>query len=177
MTTTTIIGVDPGLVHNGLVAYRIDEDHGTIEIISKVHETKDTGKDKDAFGDDVVEAIETFIKDAGWGEVHMFVESYRERANAFSTDSKMRRLVAKINAGIPRAKVLDNMGVKKIVNVRLMRLLGLTGFPSTHHQDLESAARIAIFGALKEPALNGLISRVVIDVLDRDVWDIQASHL
>jgi hypothetical protein len=75
---------------------------------------------------------------------------------------------------MPKATVVLNTGVKKIVKRPLMELLGVWSFATgTHHQDLRSAARIALYGMLKHEPLNRLLSDVVRDHLRGEDWDVR----
>jgi hypothetical protein len=70
-----------------------------------------------------------------------------------------------------RGTVLNNTGVKKVVRQPLMELLGVWKFSTTtHHQDLRSAARIALLGMLKHQELNRLLTEVVKDNLEGRGW-------
>ena len=70
-------------------------------------------------------------------------------------------------------KLLRNMGVKKVVSKELMDLLHCWSFPTrTHHQDLRSAARIALLGMMLEPALNQVLYSYTTDTIDGRIWDV-----
>ena len=73
--------------------------------------------------------------------------------------------------GLKGSTVLPNMGVKKVVRRPLMELLGAWKFSTvTHHQDLRSAARIALLGMLKDPHMNRLLFDVVLDHIEGRTW-------
>ena len=70
-------------------------------------------------------------------------------------------------------KLLRNMGVKKVVTKELMDLLHCWSFPTrTHHQDLRSAARIALLGMMLEPAIKQLLFTYSTDTIDGRNWDV-----
>lgn len=152
--TTIITGVDPGLVHTGVV-HLIFGPNGDLKV---EHAAMD--------GSDVVGTI-------GYANLfapksHIFIEAYRPRGNTYGTDAPMRELMAGLGLGIKKGKVIDNTGVKQVVKEPLMRLLGCWNFGTrTHHQDLRSAARIGIFGALKDPELNTILYNYVTKELDK----------
>ena len=164
MTHTTIIGIDPGIVHTGVVVLDLDpaarqmlEEHLVIE------------------GDHHAKTAEEALEALGYRQdqnVHTFIENYRERGTAYATNPQMRKLVQRFEEQFPQAKLVDNTGSKHVVKPHLLRLLGLDKFPTTHHQDLQAAARILVFGALKRPALNQLLSQVVRDHLDGQTWTV-----
>ena len=148
MSRITLVGIDPGLVHSGAVALHIDEVtlawSWTAEALP---------------GNDPV-SIKEFIERQHAD--HIFVEAYRERGQVYSTNTAMRQLLYNIKQLVRQAQVLDNTGVKKVVTDDLMKLLDVWTFSiKTHHQDLRSAARIALYGAVKNDELNQLITRVV----------------
>lgn len=157
--TITIIGIDPGLVHTGMVAYRIDPSAEEVEIWYRAYA-----------GEYVPGEVLKFKNATAQGDTFLFVEDYRPRGNTYSTDPKMRELISSLRGVMPKAVFLDNMGVKKIVTPKLMKHLGVPKFPTTHHQDLESAVRIGLFGALKNAELNPILAQVAIDSIDGTPW-------
>lgn len=88
---------------------------------------------------------------------NIFIEAYRPRSH-FATDKRMVEAVAEIKKGLSKAKVLDNTGVKTVVKRALMEACGVWKFSTpTHHDDLRSAARIALLGMLKDEEMNHLL--------------------
>jgi hypothetical protein len=72
-----------------------------------------------------------------------------------------------------RGTVLLNTGVKKTIKRPLMELLGCWAFTTTtHHQDLRSAARIALYGMVKNDTLNQVLYSVVRDHLEGRTWHV-----
>lgn len=138
-----IVGIDPGLVHTGLVVMDIED--GECFVAPIVIE----GTDSHAV--QVADHLGQMRLD---GE-HIFIEAYRPRGNSYGTDPKMRDLMAEFKRVFPKATVVDNTGIKQVVREPLMKRLGVWTFKQkTHHQDLRSAARIGLYGALKDPELN-----------------------
>lgn len=163
--TVTITGVDPGLVHTGVVAIKLDPLHKRW----RVEEAAVAGvKDEDDVTQvDVEGAAQACLQ---FGSDHVFIEGYRPRSH-FDTDSRMQAGVRGIRASVLRSKVINNTGVKQVVGQELMHLLGVWKFAtSTNHQDLRSAARIGIYGALKDPDLNKIMTEFVTDYLDGKPW-------
>lgn len=157
----TIVGIDPGLVHTGVVVLellpnlgRIIVDHFTIA------------------GDKHADQVVTELKARRVNTKHIFIESYRERGTSYRTNPKMRELLADFRKRFPKASIIDNTGVKKIVGSELLKVLGLTDFPTTHHQDLQAAARILVYGMLKDDELNAMLTQVVTDFVDGRPWTI-----
>ena len=164
MSVTHVVGIDPGLVHTGVV--RLVFYPGVRSFM--VEHTAIAGPD--------VAAARQWI-----GEPYLlpmaevFVEDYRPRSH-FNTDARMGKAVQDFRRGITGAKVLDNTGVKRVVSRELMELLGVWKFSTvTNHQDLRSAARIAILGMLKDEQHNQLLADVVRDHLAGKGWAVRAE--
>lgn len=162
--STTVVGIDPGLVHTGVVVLDVD----TVARRLTVQHAYFEGDSKTVTGhaDQVKQWLRTRVD-------HMFIESYRPRGNTYGTDEPMRRLLAEFRTTFPKATVLDNTGVKKVVRPPLLKVLGLHKFPTTHHQDLQAAARILVYGMLKDDELNALLTQVVSDHVDGRPWPVR----
>lgn len=168
----TITGVDPGLVHTGVVGITLDTEARTWD----VQEEAVPGV-KDAEGKTQVDVYTTAQTCAAFGEEHVFIEAYRPRSH-FDTDSRMQAAVRELRASIPGSKIINNTGVKQVVGKPLMQLFAVWTFvTSTNHQDLRSAARIGIYGALKDTELNAVLTQFVNDNLDGPVWTRRAASL
>lgn len=151
-----IVGVDPGIVHTGVVRMSFET---TDQLIVVTHV---------ALAGCIPVQVANVCLDAT-----VFVEDYRPRGNVYGTDAKMRDAVARLKQTMPKAKLLDNTGVKKVVTQDLMELLGVWKFSTpTHHQDLRSAARIALYGMLKDNNWNQLLSDIVRAKLDGGPWKV-----
>lgn len=149
---TTIVGIDPGLVHTGAVLLRFEGDNLTIE-------------DR-AFPGKKAEDVAQWVYDSVDKDAHVFIEAYRPRGNTFGTDPEMRDLMQDFRRWLPGAKVIDNTGVKQVISRQLMEVFGVWKFTTaTHHQDLRSAARIGLYGAVKDERLNALLYRYLIGQL------------
>jgi hypothetical protein len=62
-----------------------------------------------------------------------------------------------------------------VVRRQLMELVGVWSFTtSTHHQDLRSAARIALLGMLKHAVTNELLADIVADHLKGTTWQVKS---
>lgn len=153
----TIAGIDPGLVHTGVVAMSFDRAVKGVWVYSHVIDGPDVQAVKDVLDPGAV----------------VFIEGYRARSN-FSTDQRMVSAVSDFRKGLG-GTVLQNMGVKKVVKSPLMELLDVWNFNTpTHHQDLRSAARIALLGMLKDDILNKLLTDIVADHLSGEAWDVHS---
>lgn len=164
-----IVGIDPGLVHTGAVMMRFLAHVRAIEIAHEAIVGPDTGATRQWL-------TSVSLHQPPWrpgkGPM-MFIEGYRPRSN-YGTNEKMVQAVGSFKSEFPFSKVLNNTGVKQVVRQPLMELLGVWKFSTpTHHQDLRSAARIGIYGALKSEVLNGLLFDVVNDHLSGRTWDVR----
>lgn len=167
-----VVGIDPGLVHTGVVRLVFKPDEHAVEIEAEpvagpnaqaVREWVDEGQLRLFDGRRVVGT-----------QPRTFIEAYRPRSH-YDTDARMGKAVHELKARLPWAQVLNNTGVKQVVSQELMQLLGVWRFAAvTHHQDLRSAARIALLGMLKDDELNRLVADVVRDHLDGRSWNVRA---
>jgi len=169
MSVTHVAGVDPGLVHTGAVRLEFFPEEKAIEI---GHQAISGAKPEDH-----ARAAEQWIfSDIDRPRPHIFIEKYQPRGH-LNSDAKMAATVHEIKAALPSATVLLNTGVKKVVRRPLMELLGVWSFTTvTHHQDLRSAARIAVLGMLKSDVHNRLLADVVRDHLKGATWDVRPQQ-
>jgi hypothetical protein len=158
--TINVIGVDPGLVDTGLVRLSF---HPSLRRVSVAFSAiadaeKDTGP------------VVQWIRNGTDGPSHVFIEQYVPRPG-MATTGRMKELESKLRRELPNATLLRNMGVKQVIPQELMQVLGVWTFKkSTHHQDLRSAARIALFGMAKDSELNPVLTAVVTAHLDGSPW-------
>jgi hypothetical protein len=81
--------------------------------------------------------------------------------------------VAELKATMPLATLMSNAGAKVLVKPTVMKLLKVWTFDqSTHHDDLRSAARILIFGMMRDKNLNPILASFVKDHLDNVEWTV-----
>jgi len=165
---TSIIGIDPGIVDTGLVR---------MSFYSKLrYVAVDTLVVRDLRQVDQLNHIPEWVnystKKSGRRDPRfVFIEKYVPRPG-MGTNEKMTDLEKMLRDVLPTAKLVRNTGAKQVVTRELMELFGVWKFKqSTHHQDLRSAARIGLFGALKDPELNEIISLAVKDALDGNPWE------
>ena len=157
MAILTVVGVDPGLVNTGMVALRFSRSHRSMII-----------EEEALIGIDPNSALQFTTN---YPANHIFIEAYRPRSH-FDTDAKMGEGVNELRRRLKGSVTLSNTGVKQVVRQPLMELLHCWNFSTrTNHQDLRSAARIAILGMLKDPELNELLALIVHDHLKDKPWD------
>lgn len=159
MVYLTAMGVDPGLVHTGVVTLTLDRGRREFFTDHRV---------LDGVGPVALSELEDLR--AGWlpHKGASFVEAYRPRS-AYDSDARMGKAVSDIAA--MGFKPINNTGVKKVVRVDLMKLLNLWTFSTpTHHQDLRSAAYIMIYGLLKNPRTNKVLAGFVSDHVAGHTW-------
>jgi hypothetical protein len=156
MPVLHVAGVDPGLVHTGVVMFRFDTDNKEFAVDHYVA----GGLDAAAVSDWLLKAPDAAV----------FIEKYRPRAH-YGTDEAMVKGEAAFKHALPKARLMDNTGIRKVVSPGLLRLLGAWTYDTpTHHQDLRSAARIAILGMLKDDSMNEVLADVIRDELDGRPW-------
>jgi hypothetical protein len=159
MSAVHVVGIDPGLVHTGVVSMRFNRAYKRIDVAHVAIDGPDAQATKDWIGDKFA---------------FTFIEGYRPRSN-FSTDQRMVSAITDFKRETG-GTILMNTGVKKVVKSPLMELLGVWKFSTvTHHQDLRSAARIALLGMLKDDHLNKLLTDVVADHLEGKDWHVYSN--
>ena len=161
MERVKVIGIDPGLVHTGAVSMAFDPSAKMVNVEYLL---------VDGIEDPALEEVATWANDHYATAV--FIEAYRPRSN-FASDAKMGAAVNELKRRTHQSTKLDNTGMKKVVKPALMQLLNVWSYPTTsHHQDLRSAARIGLYGALKNDAWNQVICTVIKDHLARAPWHV-----
>lgn len=157
--TLHVYGIDPGLVHTGVVRMTFTPSSKKISIGATVIEKR------------MVDQTKAVI-DHTQRAKHIFIEGYRPRSH-YGTDEKMVTLVQELHAALPYNKVLLNHGVKKVIRRPLMQLLHVWDFDiKTHHHDLRAAARIGLYGMVKDEELNELLAQIVFDHVAGRTWDV-----
>lgn len=160
-TMTHVVGVDPGLVHTGVVSLLFRPDDKSITRCFFVVD----GPDADAV-QFWVGATHRFVQPT------VFIEKYVPRQR-LGTDERMVKAEAAFKQALPKAVLVRNTGAKQIVSQQVMQMLNVWSFGvTTHHQDLRSAARIMLYGMMKDPQLNELLADVIRDWLDGCSWKI-----
>ena len=157
MSLLHIVGIDPGLVHTGCVRILLNPE-------SKMFRTDHH----------VVDGIDALAVERWVGSVSpspwIFIEKYVPRSN-FGTDERMVKGESLLRQSLPDSVLLRNTGIKAVIKPQLLWVLGLARFSAaTHHQDLLSAARIAVLGMMKDPDLNRVLADVVMDHIDGSPW-------
>lgn len=157
-----IVGIDPGLVHTGLVRMVFNTANRTLTLS---HEVLAGGKPEV----NAVLADKWAHKEPLYQRPTIYIEGYKPRHH-YGTDPQMIAAVnetRRVTGGI----VIQNTGIKKVVKKDLMILLGVWSFGTvTHHQDLRSAARIALLGMMKDRPQNMVLADVVLAHLNGTDW-------
>ena len=158
MPVSHIVGIDPGLVHTGVIRLMLSEGEITVE------HTVVAGLD--------VAAVEEWVGSLGPWPDRIFIEKYDPRMH-YSTDERMVKGEAMLKGALRNSVLLRNTGIKQTVPLAVLSVLGLDSFTTrTHHQDLLSAARIAVLGCMKDPDLNKEVAEAVRDKLDGFPWPV-----
>lgn len=155
------VGIDPGIIHTGLVRLVFPPD-GSGERWWKVDYAVVNGVDAAA-----VQAMQYWIAE---DPAHVvYVEDYRARTST-RFDPEMIKAVDRIKTGLNNTRLINNSGSKQTIRTKLLKMLDVYKFPATHHQDLQAAARILVWGMLKNDYTNELLAGFVADNLDGKVW-------
>lgn len=153
-----VFGIDPGIVHTGLVELNWDFHNQELRV---------NARSVDGITEQSVNELHMHIQLRMWLKSNIIVEEYRPRSH-FSTDTKMVEGQAMLKLHLPSAKIINNSGVKSIVTKELLQLLDLYDWPTTHHNDLRSAARIALFAMLRDERANNQLAKFVEAALDNE---------
>lgn len=162
MYNPTVIGVDPGIVHTGVVMLDFDVEQQRLRVDHRLIDGLDAT---------LARAAAELMAPKPLSACDTFIEEYRPRSG-FSVDQAMMAANPAFRSEL-NGRLLRNSGVKKIVTQPLMQLLHCWSFPTrTNHQDLRSAARIALLGMMLEPALNQVLYTYTTDNIDGRNWDV-----
>lgn len=165
MYNPTVIGVDPGIVHTGVVMLDFNLEGRQLTVSHRLVDGTDAPAAATA-------ATQMAIKPLSACDI--FIEEYRPRSG-FGVDQQMMVANAEFRKAL-KGKLLRNMGVKKVVTRELLEMLNVYRFSTTtHHQDLRSAARIAVLGMLLDPALNNVLYLFTTDTLDGRTWNVRIT--
>lgn len=147
-----VFGIDPGIVHTGLVELNWDFHNQELRI---------TARSVDGITEQSVIELRRCIQRRVGRKSNIIVEEYRPKSH-FSSDTKMVEGQAMLKSYLPSAKIINNSGVKSIVSKELLQLLNLYDWSTTtHHNDLRSAARIALLAMLRDERANNRLAKFV----------------
>lgn len=163
--TTLIVGIDPGLRDTGVVTISFDPLNKSVTVRTFVID----GQTVKAKPDLIRWWLAGFSQPA---VTRVFIEKFVPRPG-MNTTTGMTELERLLSSDIKGSKLVRNTGVKVIITKALLDLFGLWKFDLvTNHDDLRSAARIALFGMSKDPELNTLLADVVRASLDGSPWTV-----
>ena len=155
MSIITLIGIDPGIVHSGVVQIQLSTENQSVD----VHYELIDGPDAEA----IYDAVTRFYHP---DNTVITIERYEDRGTAFQTHGPMRKVENDLKRLLPEAQILTNTGIKTVVTDGLMKLFGVWTFSEkSHHQDLRSAARMALRGGLKHEEINTAMAKYVMSVI------------
>ena len=160
-------GVDPGLVDTGIVRISFDTDTQRWYVDHTVFKGVVDNRGARRIPSD---AIATYLNNEVPSHAVIYIEAYRPRSH-YQNDAEMGRAINDLKARVKKAKSLDNTGMKKVVKPALMQRLNVWTFSTkTHHNDLRSAAMIALYGMLKDPDGNAVLFQFLCDQLAGRPW-------
>ena len=159
----TVIGVDPGLVHTGIVILDFRPGMRHLVVSHRVVDGLDSATARAELSD--------MTNGRQFALLDIFIEKYTPRSG-FQQDERMVQANADFQRDL-QGKLLRNTGVKKVVTQELMELCHCWSFGTkTHHQDLRSAARIALLGMMLDDTLNQVLYTYVTDNIDGRKWNV-----
>lgn len=174
MSIAHVVGIDPGVVDTGVVRIVLDNKRREVvveEMVAKNHNRHDV--------DDVVAWVNGFnftayVPQVSYVSPSVFIEKYRPRQR-LSYDEIMLSAQSTWVAAFPKATLLSNTGILRVVPQEMMEALGVWRFKTrTHHQDLRSAARIALLGMIKSDEMNPILSDCISDYLHHRPWRVES---
>lgn len=155
-----VVGIDPGIVHTGVV--RLLFRQPAKELLIETHVLDGVNG----------ESLSDRVYQTGLPRPKVYVEKYRPHQK-LNHDVRMVQAEQEIKREIPAAILLSNTGVKKVATEPLMKAMGLWHFKTpTHHQDLRSAARIALLGMMKDETQNQILADLIRAHLNGKPWTI-----
>lgn len=168
-----ITGVDPGLVDTGVVTMVFRPERRMFKVYAAA--VRNSSKDQHNHAEAVAKTVEFQNRsmDRRLGPSPVFVEEYRPRQK-LQSDKQMLELQAHLRTELPDATFLGNQGIKQLITSDLMKLFDVWTFPGqpTHHQDLRSAARIALLGAVRDSTAQDIINQFVYSSLCEETpWE------
>ena len=160
-------GVDPGLVDTGIVQISFDTDTQRWYVNHTVFKgSVDTRGTRRIPSVEIADYLNAKVP----SHAVIYIEAYRPRSH-YQNDAEMGRAINDLKARVKKAKSLDNTRIKKVVKPALMQALNVWSFSTkTHHQDLRSAAMIALYGMLKDEVGNGILFQFICDQLAGRPW-------
>lgn len=165
MTRYSFGGVDPGLVHTGVVSLDILTDKQELRV-----------RYDRIIGPNAAAAATFFADQDSWhmpGGSHrkIYIERYKPRGT-LNHNVEMIKAERDFTSTLPFSKTILNTGVKQVVKQGLLEVLGLWKFNvQTNHDDIRSAAYIMVYGMLKDPEANSLLTTILEDHLGGETWN------
>lgn len=162
-----VVGIDPGLRDTGTVLLSFDTYHRIIATRAFVVDGQTLKAD--------ASIIRNWLDSLEVQQPRVFIEKYVPRPG-MATSPDMLALENLIRVSLVDTKLVRNTGVKQMVPREVLTLLGLWSFSiPTNHDDLRAAARIAVYGMMKDPTLNTLLADVIGDELDGKPWLVEVT--
>lgn len=160
-----VVGIDPGLRDTGVVLLSFNTNARTVTSSALVVDGQALKAD--------VSIIRRWQASLSADAAHVFIEKYVPRPG-MSTSPDMLALENLIRVSLTGATLVRNTGVKQVVTPEVLQLLRVWRFNlTTNHDDLRAAARIAVYGMMKDPTLNTLLADVIMAELDGNPWSME----
>lgn len=175
-----LMGVDPGIVDTASVEIFLDLDNKQWGLSSTVwHDV--TSRNPDNNREIVVSPSFTADLKADMHRVKnrfpsslIGVEGYRQRGKNTLQDQNMLALVQHVNKQHSACRIVDNTGIRQVVTDDTLKLFQCWTFAQkTNHQDLRSAARVALKRGIADELTNDVLTEFVLDHLVRGMpWSL-----
>ncbi|QQO39295.1 hypothetical protein SEA_CRUNCHYBOI_9 [Microbacterium phage CrunchyBoi] len=171
-----LVGIDPGIVDTAMTSIILDFDNKELQIRSDVW----TGVTRRENNKPVID--EKFLYEIRYQVAFLKarnkvtfigIEGYRQRGLNIWQDQAMLALVNKLEEELDTSEIIDNVGMKQIVPVPLLKLFHVSRFPkASNHADRVSAARVALRRGIKNDSINTLLSDYVLDNTEGREWSL-----
>ncbi|WVX89546.1 RuvC-like resolvase [Microbacterium phage HitchHiker] len=171
-----LIGVDPGIVDTALTCLSLDMEDHTIGVYSRVwsnvtrRENNTPVIDRGFLSEIATNVGDWYVKSPA---TFVGIEGYRQRGLNMYQDQAMLALVDRLEERLRPVEVIDNVGMKQIVPVPLLKLFHVSRFPkASNHADRVSAARVALRRGIKNDDINKLLGDYVLDNTEGREWSL-----
>lgn len=163
-----VAGIDPGLRDTGVVLFTFDTTACTVTTRALVVDGATLKAD--------TSIIRQWLVEHNADNANVFIEKYVPRPG-MTTSPDMLALENLIRVSLSAPTLVRNTGVKQMVPPDVLQLLHAWRFNIvTNHDDLRAAARIAVYGMMKNRMLNGLLADVIQAHLDGRAWTINQEQ-
>ena len=175
-----LMGVDPGIKDTAFTAITLDFEEKEIHVFSRVWSGVTRRENNVPVIDEqfTLEIIDQYREMRSYATAAFIgIEGYRQRGMNLYQDQAMLRLVSHLEEELQASVVIDNIGMKQIIPVPLLRLFHVARFPkASNHADRVSAARVALRRGTSDEIINKLLSDYVLDNTEGKEWSLASMQ-